>query len=90
MAQGTGTKDDPRQLRMPWYGLRKGNRGRFGMYLPPLLEALGPAELEHKPRSNRMRAVRPDATASGASGVAAGRPKRWVRQCGNHTGAHRV
>jgi hypothetical protein len=40
-----------------WYGLRKGYRGRFGMYLPPLLEALGLAELEHNPRNNRMRAV---------------------------------
>jgi hypothetical protein len=40
-----------------WYGLRKGYRGRFGMYVPPLLEALGLAELEHNPRNNRMRAV---------------------------------
>ena len=40
-----------------WYGLRKGYRGRFGMYLPPLLEALGLAELTHDARSNRMRAV---------------------------------
>ncbi|MFD1504499.1 hypothetical protein FE374_05475 [Georgenia yuyongxinii] len=40
-----------------WYGLRKGYRGRFGMYLPPLLEALGLAELEHNPRNNRMRAL---------------------------------
>ena len=39
-----------------WYGLRKGYRGRFGMYVPPLLEALGLAELEHNPRNNRMRA----------------------------------
>ena len=39
-----------------WYGLRKGYRGRFGMYLPPLLEHLGLAELEHNPRNNRMRA----------------------------------
>ena len=39
-----------------WYGLRKGYRGRFGMYIPPLLEALGLAELEHNPRNNRMRA----------------------------------
>jgi hypothetical protein len=39
-----------------WYGLRKGYRGRFGVYLPPLLEALGLAELEHNPRNNRMRA----------------------------------
>ncbi len=40
-----------------WYGLKKGLRGRFGMYLPPLLEALGLAELEHNPRNNRMRAI---------------------------------
>ena len=39
-----------------WYGLKKGLRGRFGMYLPPLLEALGLAELEHNPKNNRMRA----------------------------------
>jgi uncharacterized protein DUF6855 len=40
-----------------WYGLRKGYRGRFGMYMPPLLEALGLAELTHDARNNRMRAV---------------------------------
>jgi len=39
-----------------WYGLRKGYRGRFGMYLPPLLEALGMAELTHDAKNNRMRA----------------------------------
>lgn len=39
-----------------WYGLKKGLRGRFGMYMPPLLEALGLAELEHNPRGNRMKA----------------------------------
>ena len=39
-----------------WYGLRKGYRGRFGMYLPPLLEGLGLAELTHEPKNNRMRA----------------------------------
>lgn len=39
-----------------WYGLKRGLRGRFGMYLPPLLEALGLAELTHEPRNNRMRA----------------------------------
>lgn len=39
-----------------WYGLRKGYRGRFGMYVPPLLERLGLAELEHQPRNNRVRA----------------------------------
>ena len=40
-----------------WYGIKKGLRGRFGMYVPPLLEHLGLAELEHNPRNNRMRAV---------------------------------
>jgi hypothetical protein len=40
-----------------WYGLRKGYRGRFGMYVPPLMEELGLAELEHNPRNNRMRAA---------------------------------
>ena len=40
-----------------WYGLKKGLRGRFGMYVPPLLEALGLAEVEHNPKSNRMRAL---------------------------------
>lgn len=39
-----------------WYGLKKGLRGRFGMYMPPLLEELGLAEVEHNPRNNRMRA----------------------------------
>ena len=40
-----------------WYGLRKGYRGRFGMYVPPLLEALGLAELTHDAKNNRMRAI---------------------------------
>jgi hypothetical protein len=40
-----------------WYGLRKGYRGRFAMYVPPLMEELGLAELEHNPRNNRMRAL---------------------------------
>ncbi|HSY38954.1 MAG TPA: hypothetical protein VLA79_05480 [Polyangia bacterium] len=39
-----------------WYGLKKGLRGRFGMYVPPVLEALGWAEVEHQPKNNRMRA----------------------------------
>lgn len=39
-----------------WYGLKKGLRGRFGMYVPPLMEVLGLAELEHNPKNNRMRA----------------------------------
>jgi hypothetical protein len=36
--------------------LKKGLRGRFGVYIPPLMEALGMAELEHNARANRMRA----------------------------------
>ena len=39
-----------------WYGLRKGYRGRFGMYVPPVLEELGLADVEHNARNNRMRA----------------------------------
>ena len=39
-----------------WYGLKKGLRGRFGMYVPPLMEALGLAELPHEPKGNKMRA----------------------------------
>ncbi len=39
-----------------WYGLKKGLRGRFGVYLPPLMEALGLCELEHNAKGNRMRA----------------------------------
>jgi hypothetical protein len=39
-----------------WYGLKKGLRGRFGMYVPPLMEALGLAELTHDAKNNRMRA----------------------------------
>lgn len=40
-----------------WYGLKKGLRGRFGMYVPPVLEALGLAEVEHNAKNNRMRAA---------------------------------
>ncbi len=40
-----------------WYGLRKGYRGRFGMYLPPLLEELGIVELTHDARNNKVRAL---------------------------------
>jgi len=40
-----------------WYGLNKGLRGRLGMYVPPLREALGLAEVEHNARGNRMRAI---------------------------------
>ena len=40
-----------------WYGLKKGLRGRFGVYVPPVMEALGLAEVEHNPKNNRMRAL---------------------------------
>jgi len=40
-----------------WYGLKKGLRGRFGMYVPPVLKKLGLAEVEENPRNNRMRAL---------------------------------
>jgi len=40
-----------------WYGLKKGLRGRFAMYIPPLLEILGLAEVENQARGNRMRAI---------------------------------
>lgn len=39
-----------------WYGLKKGLRGRFGMYIPPLMEKLGLAELTHDARGNKMKA----------------------------------
>jgi len=65
---GQGTPEDPWVLSTPpgtseytmhkdWYGLKKGLRGRFGMYVPPLMEALRLAEMEHNPRNNRMRAI---------------------------------
>mgnify|MGYP001324047155 CR=1 FL=1 len=39
-----------------WYGLKKGLRGRFGMYIPPLMEELGLVELEHNAKNNRIKA----------------------------------
>jgi uncharacterized protein DUF6855 len=39
-----------------WYGIKKGLRGRFGNYVPPVMEVLGFAEVEHNPKANRMRA----------------------------------
>ena len=47
---------DPANPVGGWYGLKKGLRGRFGVYIPPLMEALGLCELEHNPKNNRMRA----------------------------------
>jgi hypothetical protein len=43
-----------------WYGLKKGLRGRFANYVPPVLEKLGLAEVEHNARNNRMRAIPAD------------------------------
>jgi hypothetical protein len=40
-----------------WYGLKKGLRGRFAMYVPPAMERLGLAEVEHNPKNNRIRAI---------------------------------
>jgi len=40
-----------------WYGLKKGFRGRFGMYIPPLIEKLGLAEVTHDPKGNKMKAI---------------------------------
>ena len=40
-----------------WYGLKRGPRGRFAVYVPPVLETLGLADVEHNPRNNRMRAA---------------------------------
>ena len=48
---------DPNNPNGGWYGLRKGFRGRFGMYIPPLMELLGLAEVEHNPKNNRMKAL---------------------------------
>ncbi len=48
---------DPSNPVGGWYGLKKGLRGRFGVYVPPVLEELGLAEVEHNARNNRMRAV---------------------------------
>ena len=57
---GSGTASDPWILSTPpggWYGLKKGLRGRFGNYVPPVLEVLGLPEVEHNARNNRMRAL---------------------------------
>ena len=40
-----------------FYGIKKGLRGRFGMYVPPVLAHLGRAEVETNPKNNRMRAI---------------------------------
>jgi hypothetical protein len=40
-----------------WYGIKKGFRGRFANYVPPVMEALGLVEVEHNAKANRMRAL---------------------------------
>jgi len=39
-----------------WYGTKNGFRGRFGVYVPPVLEQLGLAEVTHDAKNNKMRA----------------------------------
>ncbi|MEZ4698049.1 MAG: hypothetical protein R2832_16650 [Rhodothermales bacterium] len=48
----------PENPRGGWYGMKKNLRGRFAMYIPPLMEELGLAEVEHNSRNNRMRAIK--------------------------------
>ena len=40
-----------------WYGQKKGLRGRFGVYVPPVLVAQGRAEIEIESRKARIRAL---------------------------------
>lgn len=47
---------DPKNPVGGWYGLKRGLRGRFANYVPPVMEVLGLAEVEHNARNNRMRA----------------------------------
>ncbi len=47
----------PKNPLKGWYGMKKGLRGRFGMYIPPLMEKLGLAEVTHEARGNKMRAI---------------------------------
>ena len=58
---GEGTVEawarSPKNPVRGWYGLKKGLRGRFAMYVPPLIEGLGLAEVEHNAKNNRMRAL---------------------------------
>jgi len=53
----TGLPDSRWRAVGGWYGLKTGLRGRFGNYVPPVLEALGLAEVEHNARNDRMRAL---------------------------------
>ena len=54
--EGTIEAGPPNNPVGGWYGLKKGLRGRFGVYVPPLMEALSLCELEHNPKNNRIRA----------------------------------
>ena len=88
-----------------WYGLKKGLRGRFGNYVPPVLEALGLAEVEHNARNNRMRAlyapraagaahaVPPPTSASASSpptaAATADRRRQHAQRVGRHVRQHR-
>jgi hypothetical protein len=56
-----GSPDNPVGSR---YGLRNGYRSRFGLYLPPLLEELGLAELTDDARNNHIRSIRSQGNAS--------------------------
>jgi hypothetical protein len=38
-----------------WYGLKNGLRGRFANYVPPVMEILGLAQVEHNAKNNRMK-----------------------------------
>lgn len=40
-----------------WYGFKKGLRGRFASYVPPVMEVLGLAEVQHNAKDNAMRAL---------------------------------
>jgi hypothetical protein len=46
----------PKNPNGGWYGLKKGLRGRFGVYIPPLMEELGLAEITHDAKNNKMKA----------------------------------
>ena len=63
-----------------WYGLKKGLRGRFANYVPPVLEALGLAEVEHNARNNRMRATPGGGGARRARRATPRRPRRRRRR----------
>jgi hypothetical protein len=41
-----------------WYGLQKGSRGHFALYIPAIMRVLDLAEVEEEPGGGRMRAIR--------------------------------